>query len=148
MPQPTIWDQYAVVAILFTVICVLGYAFYRAFVLYHRWTTEEAATLRAWQEDQFGRRETEAKIQRDWYEQMEKKREEALTQRDRQWQQFMREIQDIQDKRERESAEILSRLVSRIETLNETFAMHHQQTTVVIEQLVRGNHAKRSSARQ
>jgi len=117
MPSASIWDQYAVAAILFVVVCVIGLAGWRAF-----------REFRGWQTSEYER-------QRLWYETMEKKRDESQSKRDLLWQQFYQLIQDHQAKRDRENNEIMSKMISRIDSLTETITMHDRKSAQQLETL-------------
>ena len=118
MPSASIWDQYAVAAIVFIVIIVLLVLAGRAFGRYLKWQTDES------------------QVQRTWYEGMERKRDEKQAARDLQWQQFYQQIQEHQAKRDRESNEIMSRMITRIDGLTEVINNHDRKSAERMEDLV------------
>ncbi|MFA5836186.1 MAG: hypothetical protein WC837_04435 [Bellilinea sp.] len=131
MPTTTIWDQYAVAAIVFVVFIVLMAFAWRAFTQYRTWQTQENLQ------------------QRTWYEAMEKKRDESQGLRDLKWQQFYQQIQDHQARRDRDNNEVLSKLISRIDMLTETLTVHDRKSAERadrIESVANGAARKRRAA--
>jgi len=126
MPPTTIWDQYAVAAIVFVVFIVIGIFAWQAF-----------KDFRAWQSAETDRQQT-------WYETMEKKRDVSQAERDLKWQQFYSNIQANQDKRDRDNNEILGRLINRIDTLTETLTVHDKRSAERIEGLTEVVRKKRA----
>ncbi|MDI6769753.1 MAG: hypothetical protein QMD04_08760 [Anaerolineales bacterium] len=124
MPGPGVWDQYAVAAIMFIVIVVIGMAVRKIFYEYREWQTIESEKQRIWQEEQYAKREKENVTQRTWYSEMEKQREVALSERDKQWTAMVREIQALVDRRDRESHQALMELTGQIRLLTDGLAAH------------------------
>lgn len=118
LPPATIWDQYAVASIVFVVIIFMLFLAGRAFARYLKWQTEES------------------QVQRTWYEGMERKRDEKQAARDLQWQQFYQQIQEHQAKRDRESNEIMSRMITRIDVLTEAINNHDRRSAERMGDLV------------
>ena len=110
MPQVTMWDQYAVAAIVFVVFITMVIAGWRIFREYRAWQTAENLQ------------------QRTWYEGMERKRDDSQGLRDLKWQQFYQQIQDHQARRDRDNNEVLGKLISRIDMLTETLTVHDRKS--------------------
>ena len=128
MPTTTIWDQYAVAAIVFVVFIVIGIFAWQAF-----------KDFRAWQSKETDRQQV-------WYESMEKKRDDAQLERDLKWQQFYSAIQDHQAKRDRDNNEIMSRLISRIDALTDAFSTHDKRSAERADNLHEAIRGKRRAA--
>lgn len=118
LPSTSMWDQYAVAAIVFVVVIVMLYSAAKAFTKYLKWQTSESQT------------------QRTWYEDMERKRDIKQAERDAKWQQFYQQIQDHQAKRDRESGEVMSRMIARIDALTDAINTHDKRSAERIEDLV------------
>ena len=126
MPSTTIWDQYAVAAIVFVVFFFMLLGAYRVFKEYRAWQTVENAQ------------------QRTWYEAMEKKRDDGQLERDLKWQQFYAQIQDHQAKRDRDNNEILNKLINRIDTLTDSITQHDRKSADRFEGLTEVVRKKRA----
>ncbi|MHB0964860.1 MAG: hypothetical protein ACYC36_00265 [Bellilinea sp.] len=110
IPSTTMWDQYAVAAIVFVVFLTMVIAGWRIFREYRSWQTAENLQ------------------QRTWYEGMELKRDAMQAQRDIKWQQFYQQIQDHQAKRDRDSDEVQVKLIGRIDALTEAISTHDRKS--------------------
>lgn len=108
MPTPpeSLWTQFNVVGILILAAGVIAAAFYR---LWHE--------LLAWFEKQDNKRETERKTQREWEAQQSKER-------DAQWQEFMAGMQAQWLKQDSQNAQVLERLVQKIDGLTTAVNNH------------------------
>ncbi|RJR09992.1 hypothetical protein C4588_04185 [Candidatus Parcubacteria bacterium] len=106
MPPESLWVQYSLIGITLLTVGTIAGALYK---LWHE--------LLGWIESQDVKRSKEREAQREWEEQQAR-------QRDERWQVFMRQMQERWLDQDARYAQVLERLVNKIDNLDVAIRTH------------------------
>jgi flagellar biosynthesis/type III secretory pathway M-ring protein FliF/YscJ len=106
LPPATIWEQFAVIAVIMLVLIFLGVGILKGFREFTKWQSEQA-----------NQRETEREKQRLWEENRDTKLEAARKERDKSWQDFFERINGENSEAICQQTEVTKQLVEQIKAV-------------------------------
>jgi predicted Holliday junction resolvase-like endonuclease len=138
LPTASIWEQFAVIAVMVLVVALLGYGAVKVFREFTKWQTEQNV-----------QREKDQETQRQWEESREAKLDREMRERNQTWQEFFKRINDDNVEAIKQMTVVYGKLVEQIDcvlqgmqSINEKVSSHDQFARQGLDELKKAHSAR------